>query len=227
MLARFDALTATALAGLTSDQVQHYIDVEIALAKIIPVMPPEGDEPTKPNLEATETAYEFGGLLFKSHADAEAVTAMELLESEYDYRGPGYDYKWLKLRTDRTVRAAQYPTERAVRALTAELTAYKEAKNAWEAQCSAYQKFQDQTSACRAHVYTAVSNAKAWLRSVTAAKAVYEKYIRLAGGDTQAARRLFHDAYASEADGIYNAVAASQGFADWQPPQETSNAPES
>ena len=219
MIARLEALTRSEMAALTDEQVLHYIDVEIAVARIVPIMPPEGVEPIKPVLEKTETAFEFAGLLFKNRADANVVAEMELLSEEYDYKAAGYDYKWLKVQADRTITAKQYPTEETIRKMAAELAAYRAADTEWAAMKKAYGDFQDESSECRNRVYESVADAKEWTRSVTAAEDIYEKYLLLSGGDKQTARRLFHDAYSTLGDGVYAAVAASKGFVDWVPPE--------
>ncbi|NQT91470.1 MAG: hypothetical protein HQ559_01820 [Lentisphaerae bacterium] len=224
MLKRFDTLEQQELVDLTDEQVEHYVDVEIALAKTMPVVAP-GPEPEPVAMpDKSDIAYEVAGLLFKSKADADAVSVMALLKQEYNYRN-GYDYPWLKVLENRTVEQKAFYAKVDIEEQDEALTAYKEAKNVWDKDSRAYTKYRDDTSECRKMVTDAVREACEFVQRVTDAEAVYDKYLRLASGDEETARRLFHDTYhtddsekASDPCSVYWAVAKNRQFSEWTPP---------
>jgi len=220
MIKQADTLSQEELVALTPGQVLHYIDVEIALDKIIPVEPPTVDPPTPVEMpEALDVGYQLGGLIFRNKEDADLVSQMKLCKESYDYT-ISYDNRYLEVLEDRTVTQVVHNTKIEVQAAAAELVVFKEQNTEWKNQQNAYNEFIRKSSTSRTRVLNLVSNARDWLQSIVAGEETYEKYLKLADGNEETARRLFHDAYGGEDVRVYKAVAKSKGFTNWTAPKE-------
>ena len=197
---RVDSLMHEELIVLTEQDIERFIDIEIAHIGIMPIACP-----VVPNLEtegiiASEVAYEVGSILFKNEADAIAVANMETFNSEYDYHAGGYDYKWLNPIVDRTVTKRIFYKQTDIARIKEILQRNKTKREEYETRKREYDKFLGETGKIRDSIYKTYHAALAFQREIDDAKAVLEKYRGLANGDQEVAISFFKNTYKARED---------------------------
>jgi hypothetical protein len=192
---RYSEMTPEELVALTDDQVRRLIDIEIAFAAIKPV-----EVPVEPTLEAagitaSVIGYKVGELVFLDEKDARAVAALPVLKEAYSY-GISYNHRWLEPSECKVEKAAFYKQEDVLRIGSA-LKENESRRNVYDKQKSDYDEYLRKTTDISSGVWRAVKEARDKLAEIEAAKRAYQKYLGLADGDHQIARKFFQDAFKS------------------------------
>jgi hypothetical protein len=194
---RYYDLSKQELNDLSNEDIQRYIDIEIAYAGIIPVRNPEQPAIFKPSIEPKEVAYEVHGNLFKNADDAMTFSKMDKLSAEYNWSKAGSDYKWLEPKTDYDggVKTVKFYKKEDIASIVEELTASRKAKELYDADLKEYNKYCEKISTIQTSIIDAIREARYFFSDVKAAKSLYDKYIKLADGNVETATNFIKDAY--------------------------------
>lgn len=208
---RYSNLNNEELTQLTDSDIQTLIDIEIAYAGIIPVFVPDPPPAYKVPFKPTEIAYEIYGVLFTDFDDALAFSKMSIVSSNYDWNKAGSDYKWLEPKStyDSGIKTREFYRKADIDSIIQELYNYKRVKEAYEEASKEYNTFVERISDLRNAVYDAIREAKIYLAEISAAKALYQKYITLADGDETIALSFIKDAYKERQD-IIDAITVKE-----------------
>jgi len=197
---RYTELTQEELVLLKEEDVERFIEIEIASEGIMPVACPEVPSLESEGITRTEVAYEVGGLLFKKEDDAIAVSGMEQFSSTYDYLVGGYDYKWLDPVLEKTVTKKHFYRQTDVARIKDVLQRNAEKHKIYEKQKNEYDKFLSSTGKIRDAVYAAWRDALDLQQQFNDAKNIFEKYCNLADGDKEIAAGFFKNTYKTRLD---------------------------
>jgi len=193
---RYTDLSKEELAVLNNEDIKHFIDLEIAIAGIKPVIKPVPPVLAEMKLQKTETAYEVFGILFKEQADALAVSQMKVLRADYDYYGSGsYEYRYLTPNESNAVKTEQFYTKEEVKAHSQVIKENMVLQKAYNEAEKAYNSFVTETKEIRDAIYGAVNDARAFFTQVEKMKQQYQHYLKLTEGDEKIARNFFDNAY--------------------------------
>lgn len=192
---RYTDLTKKELVGLSKEDTDRLIDIEIAYAGIEPVY-----APTEPNLKdvkllKSHTAFEVFGILFANQEDAITVSQMLTFREDYDYYGSGYDYKYLSRNDDNGVKTRYFYEKNDVAAVKEILQENRLLQEKYNEEEKAYKAFVKSTSEIRNGVLDAITAAHNFFQRVTAMKLQYRKYLNLSEGDEKIAMNFFNSAY--------------------------------
>jgi len=196
---RFTELSAEELAALSDDEIQTYIDVEVAYAQIVPVPEPRQVTLDDLGLVPTVSAYSVGGLLFKNQADAEMVAKLPMLAEDYDYSGAGYDFRWLKP-AGHQVTLCNYYTEEEIRGRGNTLKEQQKRKENYKTELKKYQEYRKNVQYCANEVWEAVAKARRYKAEIDTARETLEKYLQLANQDEKVAADFFRNTYFNHPD---------------------------
>lgn len=207
---RYNDLTVTELANLTEDQIQHYIDVEIAYEGIIPCEQPILEAEPEIIIKPTVAATECRTILFVKEEDALTFSKMEILTIGYSNKA-GYNYGYLvpESECNNTVRPVTYYKKSDVIDLAVQLEKAKRIKNENDSKLKEWNKYQSDTSDIVSSVFKAVSDAKTEVAEIKQAQKVFQKHIELAEGNREVALKFFHDAYKDYGDEWIDSVTSS------------------
>lgn len=210
---RYTDLTKKELAELSQEELDRFIELELAYAGITPVMCPVKPVIKEIALDASEVAYEVFGVLFKNQEDALVVSQMEVLREDYDYYGAGYAYKYLKLNDNNAVKTEKYYKKEEVLAVKDVLKGNRLLEEEYDKQKKSYDAFLKDTEAIRDSVREAVTAAHTFFQRVAAMKLQYQRYLTLAEGDEKIARNFFDSAYGILEEEYETAVFSSKAEA--------------
>jgi hypothetical protein len=191
---RYTDLDYKKLIALTDEDVQIFIDIEVAYAGIIPVAKPKVPEYHDVEIKKTETFYEVGNLLFKNRIDAENIVALKVYETGYNYRNGGYDYKFPKVRI-LTVNTIMLYKEADIIEVGEMLQENKEMKEGYQKIHTEYNKYMDSIKDIKDQVWEIVRTAKNKEYLLNEARKNFQKYMELANNDREIAETFFKNAY--------------------------------
>lgn len=193
---RYADLSSSELAELTDDQIQHYIDVEIAYAGIIPCEKPVLDTVPEISIEKKESALKCRGILFVKEEDAVAFSKMETLDEGYDNKA-GFNYKFLVPSPyyGKSIEPASFYSREDVILLAAQLEKAKRIESENKSKSKEWESYQNNISSIESEVYNAVRDAKGEIEEINKAKRAYQKHLSLSGGNKDIAEKFFRDAY--------------------------------
>lgn len=199
---RYYDLEKEELALLTEDQINHFVEVEIAHEGIEPV--PEPQVPTLEDVGIVKGVilYRVGGsygLLFIHEADAKAVAQMPVMESKYDYN-LGSEWRWAERESNVIVQEEHFYTQADVVRVAKALQENKAKQEPFEESKRKWNSYLKTTGAIRAKVWEAVADAKEHHAEIQLAIQSHRKFRALAGGDETITDKFFRDAYTKKGD---------------------------
>ena len=186
------------LVKLTEDDLQTFIDIEIAYDGIKLVNPIKLKEILPVDIVPTELFYSVHEKLYKTLEEASTVAKVPAYGSDYDYNAGGYEYKYCTPRQEATVTPVKFYKKEDVDHIRDILKKNKEAKEFNEKVNGDYQKYCKAIDACRSEVMTIYYDAMEKERRIEAAIADFNKYLKIAKGDQQVALEFFTNAYKDE-----------------------------
>jgi hypothetical protein len=193
---RYTDLTREEMANVTHDELQKFIDIEIAYAGIIPADCPEPLPPSDIVLTKNDTAYEVCGSIYvKTIKDFEALSKIKLYKSAYDYYGAGYDYQYLEEVDIECKSPANFYSKDEVQTAAIKLKERRELKEAYEVKKKEFDKFEKDTYETRKAVMDVYNEAVNFKNSVNQALEQFKKYMDLSSQDEVIAKRFFREAY--------------------------------
>lgn len=196
----YDNLTHEEKIALTEEQIQNYIEIEIAHEGIMPVQPPQEVTLEQEGITKSEVAFDVGGLLFASEEDAHTVARMKMCSSNYDYQLGGYDYKYLQPITDKQViRVAFYKYEDVTR-IGEVLQRNKERRDRFDTEKKAYNKYIQETAKIRDSIWGDYHKEKDIEEGYILARNTLTRYKKLANGDEETAKNFFRNTYKDRPD---------------------------
>lgn len=195
MITRLDDLSNDQLLALTPEETQRWIDVECAFEKV-PLLPPSPVPPTPVSFEPDLLWYEVGEWVFSSASDAAKVLdilrGMEPHTTEY-VSGPSYDRTVGRVADVKVEPKRLFSPERwqaiAVRAAqaTTDENAYNADKREWDKIAKTRERIVD-------YVTGKIEKAHQVARQKAETERLFARYLDLAGGDADVARRFMLDA---------------------------------
>ena len=195
---RYTDLTMEELNVLTDEEVQKFIDIEVAYAGIQMVPKPLPVEPLRLAIVPTESVYSVKGVIVQDFEVAEVLQTAVIFKASYNY--PDYDHEYLEEITDAGINTQQFYRKEDLGQVKNQVTAAKEAETAFKAASKAYCEYQQQIDAFQHEVLGAVSNACRVVYQQQQAQAAYDHYLDLANGDKNIATKFFRDAFKGQFD---------------------------
>jgi hypothetical protein len=190
--------TQAELAVITDAEAAHLVELEIAQKGIPVAIRPTEKQIITETITPEIIGYEVGGLIFVNEADAIAVTTMPIYHETYD--GDYYN-RFLEQQTEpeKLQRVAKYSRAQAFehratirdRKNRAEDT--KKDGEAWGNYCKAVQDVKDQ-------VWSAIYDAQRTVNKIQQAKTEFERFVVLAEGNQEIAKRFFTNAFCGKDD---------------------------
>lgn len=197
---RYTDLTTEELSELTSDEIQRFIDIEVAHAGIQIVSKPLPLEATFPKLESNVTAYSVKGVVVKTMEDAQVIQNLTIYSEKYEW--PNYTHKFLKEVTESDISIKQFYTQEQVKQVATQAEAYKKAEEAYKEANKVYCEYQQQIDSFKTEVMDAISEARNVMYRRQQAQAAYDRYLDLADGSKEIAKKFFLDAFRGSPDMI-------------------------
>lgn len=208
---RIEDLSHDELIALTDEQIQRYIDIEIAFQGIKPCDAPKDLSLPNAGIIATEKLYKVGELLFKNKEDAIKTASLDLYTSAYDW-SISYDYRWPEKCVDLKITEVDLYKKEDVLRVSGVLQEIKNKKNVYDSDKSAFDKYLKATTSCRESVWSKISEARdVEYRIQNAIKAI-ENYKVIADGDLEVALKFFEKAFTDESDEIKNIALERTGL---------------
>lgn len=193
---RYNELSKDELSQLTEEEIKTLVELEVAYAGVLPVICPVSPIKPEVSIKAEICAYECFGLIFKRLEDAVALSGMEVMSSEYDYRGAGCSFHWLMPKTyGKAVEKKSFYTQEDVMSIKDKQSEYNKAKSNYDSELSAYEKYSSSISKIKEAVYSTYYEALNFKKSVELANIQYKKYLGLAEQNHEIALKFFLDAY--------------------------------
>lgn len=198
---RFNELTTEELVVMNDSEIETLIDLEVAHAGILPVLPPKPKELPLVDIKPTIEVFEIDNVIFTRMEDAAAFQKMERRKTEYNYSSTGTNYMWLRPVEEsfqNSIQAKKYYTEADVMRVRQALIHKKEIENENLAAKTEYEKFLKDTNDIREEVHGAYRDAVRLTEKRVQAEKIYSKHLELADGNAAIAEKFFRDAYKSE-----------------------------
>lgn len=194
---RFNEMTKEELGKCTEDQIHTLIDLEVAYAGILPVLPPTYFEVPVVDIQPTEKVYKCSGIIFANKEDADLFAEMKKYDTAYNYGRTGSDYAWLvnKSEYEVGVQPAMFYTKEAVEDAASMLERVKRVSERNSQLSVEYSKYRESIQDISSSVREAQEDAKQFLDDVEAARKVYAMHLELAEGDVEIAKKFFKNAY--------------------------------
>lgn len=185
------------LIALNDDQIEQFIQIEIAQAGVKPCSTPIVPSLNDAGIVKEDMYYKVGELLFKNKEDAIKVAAMDLYKTAYDW-GIGYNYMWAEKLIDlQIVENPVYKQSDCLRVAPA-LQKQKVLKDDYEKSKSEYDKWLKSTTQYRDYVWGKISEAKKLEYAIQNAISAINKYKEISGGDIEIALNFFNKAFHDE-----------------------------
>ncbi len=213
-LKRFTSLSPKELSELTDEQVDNYIDLEIAFSGIKMLNPPVYKDISKFDIEKSVEAYSCRGKIFKKEEDAVTFSKMEVVEESYDYNIDSA-YKWLKSEnqySDVGVKTLKYYNKEDVTSIGVTLKKNKNTEQNNSDLKYEWNDYQKEISDIKTEIYDAISDAKKYYSDLDKAKEDYDRYLRLSGDDVKIAKNFFYEAYKDDKEELVRAIIGDEEF---------------
>lgn len=201
---RYTDLSMEELNALTDEQIQKFIDIEVAFAGIQMVTKPMPVEASRITIVPTVSAYHVKGVLVKELGVAKALQEATVFIANYNY--PDYDRKYLSEKTEVGIETQQFFLKEELDQVKGQVTAAKEAETAFKEANKLYCEYQQQIDAFQQEVLCAVSNARQVVYQRQQAQAAYDRYLDLADGNEDIAAKFFRDAFKGQADALHHVL---------------------
>lgn len=197
---RYTDLTKKELSELSEEQRNHYIDLEIAFAGIVPVLQPQPFLQREPLLEKKDLVFNiFGDFYVKTLEDVEAISKIQIFTSKYDYYKAGYDYKFME-ETEVSATPTKFYLKEDIDHQGTALKEYKDKKEAYQTEFKEYESFLKKTQDIRKEFDNAYNAAIKFYASVELARKQYARFLELTEGNKEIARNFFTDCYKNNPD---------------------------
>lgn len=187
-------LSQSELAALTEEEIERFIQLEIAVDGIEPVECPRAISLENAGIVADDTAYQVCGVVVRSIEDAKIIAGLPVMHEQYDYT-TGYQYKWLDPTIPVKIEEVHFYKQHDVGAVKDILQRNKAKQEEYETQKRTFDKFLTDTGKIRGRVYEAVRDACQSARQVQLARETFDKYMDLASGDRTVAASFFRNTY--------------------------------
>lgn len=197
---RYTDLSIEELNSLTDEQIQKFIDIEVAFAGIQIVIKPLSAEVQRITIVPTLSAYHIKGVLVEDLEVARILQSAVVFKTNYSY--PDYDRKYIEEVTETGIETQQFFHKEELEQVKGQVTAAKEAETAFKAANKLYCEYQQQIDAFQHEVLGAVANARQVIYQRQQAQAAYDRYLNLADGDEDIAARFFRDAFKGQVDAL-------------------------
>lgn len=199
------------LIALNDDQIEQFIQIEIAQAGVRPCPIPIVPNLTDAGIVKDDMFYKVGDLLFKNKEDAIRVAAMDLYRTVYDW-SIGYNYMWAEKLIDlQIVENPVYKQSDCLRVAPA-LQKQKGMKEDYEKSKSEYDKWLKSTSQYRDYVWGKIREAKTLEYEIQNAINAINQYKEISGGDIEIALNFFNKAFNDENQRVKELALARLGL---------------
>ena len=195
---RFDDLTDAEVLALTDEDVERYIDLACAEAgvQLLPEKP--GPAPEKPDETRDATLFEVAGQSFSTMEDAESVMKMinGLTRLDTNYLAGNYKDQYVSgSQSDVSITTNSVYSALRWHGIKEEMEAYAKAKKGHDSVVSSYKdcvrERNNESNSVRERVEEVHANA----HEAGRLRRHLERYIELADGDVEVARRFLLNAY--------------------------------
>jgi hypothetical protein len=203
-------LTHEELIRLTEQDLQHYIDLEIANDGIKFIQRPELRTPTEVPLLADDLYYEVAGVFYKTQEDAQIASGLQTYHTSYDYN-IGYNYKSVESNEVNVITPYRFFKKEALAKVKKTLIDNEEIKVTNKELEEAYKKFEGKIEGCKDKVYSLYSAACTKEREINNAIAAFNRYLELAENNVDIALNFFNKAYIDENISIKEAALIKLG----------------
>lgn len=196
---RYHDLSREELANLSEEQINHYIEVEIAHKGVEPVSEPQVPTIEDVGIVKNITLYRVGGsygLLFLNEDDAKAAALMPQMEHKYSYE-IGTEWKWA-VPCSAEISEEKFYDQADVMRVSKALQANKAKQEPFETAQRKWDKYLKETGETRALVWEAVAEAREFLADIELGVESYKKFLSLAEGNVAIAGKFFRDAYTKQ-----------------------------
>ena len=186
----------------TEEEIKTLVEIEVAFSGIEPVDLPQPPTLFDIGIVQSEIAWQVGhrdGVLFANEADARTVAKMPMVKQVYEWEYGRSDYKWLEPVLDPTVTQVAFYKHEDVMRLSKTISENHAKREPYEAAKKSYEKFLRETSAIRARIWLAVSEARRKQGEIELARKTLARYVELTG-DQAMAEKLLCDAYKAKLD---------------------------
>ena len=205
MIKRLEDYTDAELVNLTEEQVLDLIDLECGYEgiQLLPTLP---EHPKKENLNKDFEVWEVPAMTFANNADAIAVVAASAGKShviEHYVPGPGYQ-KYGRINTDHSVgiTSKRIFSHNHYKEIETRLKQYESTKQDYDRAKEEYDKISKTRSSIIDSINEAISEARTTAQRLSRLEQASLRYLTLAHGDKEIAKRFMLDAYSANADAI-------------------------
>jgi hypothetical protein len=195
---RYTDLSMEELNALTTDEIQMFVDIEVACAGIQMVIKPLPIEVSRIAIVPTISAYSVKGVIVEDLEVAKVLQNAVVYTANYNY--PDYDRKYLDEKKDPGIETHQFYRKEELDQVKSQVTAAKEAETDYKAASKVYCEYQQQTDAFQHEVLGAVANARQVVYQRQQAQIAYDHYLNLADGEALIAAKFFRDAFKGQVD---------------------------
>lgn len=190
---RYTDLSVEELANLTDEQIQKFIDIEVAFAGVQMVPKPLSYEPFNFQVKPAMKAYSVKGVLVASRKVAETLQQSIVYQENYNY--PDYDHKYLEEQKTQEIDIREFYLKEDLETVKTQVAAAKKAEAEFKAANKLFCEYEQQTSAFQTEVLEVVNTARRIMDQRRQAQVAYDKYLNLADGNEKIAVKFFRDAF--------------------------------
>jgi hypothetical protein len=198
---RINELSHDEIIKLTNEEINNYIDIEIAEEGIKPCPSPKNPSLEDVGLVATETFYKLGELLFSNKEEAVKVASMDIFKSTYSWN-ISYDYRWAEKEVDLKIEEINLYKKEDILRTTGLIKARDLKKKEYEESKTKYDKYLNATAKYKDCVWNIISEARSKEYSIQNAVDAFNKYKQIANNDESVALRFFDKAFSDEPNEI-------------------------
>ncbi len=211
------------ILALSEDQIERMIDYRCAESGIKLLLRPV--EPEDPKIEGDVIVYSIANINSEDLDFIQKILTLitknkdKIVETDYDYNGPGSDYSYVKP-VDWYTRSNYFEINKKIvfsshkfDQLKSELTAYHHAKSSYKSAKEEFSKADNERSEIAKSVHREINAHRALSEQLKAAKENYDRYLDLSDNDTAMAGKFWNDAFEEADDYIRHQVSLHGGFA--------------
>jgi len=205
MIKRLEDYTDAELVNLTEEQVIDLIDLECGYegVKLLPTLP---DRPVKNNLAEDWEVWDVPSMTLADKKDAAEIIAFALGKSHvttYYVPGPGYKkYGEIDPNYELGITSKKMFSRDHYKTIDVQLQQYESTKQNYDKAKSEYDEISKARSEIIGTVNEAISDARSTAQRLSRLEQASLRYLTLAHGDKEIAKRFMLDAYKENADAI-------------------------
>jgi Cft2 family RNA processing exonuclease len=194
---RISELSHDEIIKLTDEQINNFIDIEIAEEGIKPCPMPQSPTLENIGVVATEIFYKVGELLFPNKEDAIRVASMDIYTPQYNWQ-ISYDFKWAEKNVDLKIEEVSFYKKEDILRSTGLIKARDSRKEQYKKEKEKYDKYLNSTASFRDSVWSIISEARNKEYSIQNAITAFKKFLQIADNDESVALRFFDKAFFDE-----------------------------